>query len=44
MDGPRENYAKWINVSQWKKDTTWPHLYVESDEHSKLMNKIVTEV
>ena len=27
-----------------EKNTTWSHLYVESNEHNKLMTKIVTEV
>ena len=30
-------------ISKWKKNTTWSHLHVESNEQNKLINKIETE-
>ena len=43
MDGPGENYAKWIKPVSARKTSQWSHLYLESNEHNKSMNKIVTK-
>ena len=38
MDGFGRNYAKW-NKSIEENNTVWYHLYVESKQYNKLMNK-----
>ena len=42
MDEPGEYYAKW-NKPVREIQNMWFHLYVESNEHDKLTNRIETD-